>query len=88
MPHITRPIWEILTDAAEPGTEVTLTCDECFVIMEHLADEAIKGVDPETLYRAIRRYIAHCPDCNEHHKQRLAELEAEIALQKPELGPG
>jgi Fe-S-cluster formation regulator IscX/YfhJ len=48
--------------------------------MEHLADQAVRGVDPDMIHTAIRRYIAHCPDCNEHHKQRLAELEAEIAL--------
>jgi hypothetical protein len=80
MPQNQRPIWQILTDAAEPGSEVTLTCDECFAIMEHLADQAVRGVDPDMIHTAIRRYIAHCPDCNEHHKQRLAELEAEIAL--------
>lgn len=88
MLYLTRSIWEILTDAAEPGSEVTLTCDECFAIMKHLADEAVKGADPETLHRAIRRHIAHCPDCNEHHKQRLAELESETALRKQELGKG
>ena len=79
-----RPIWRILTAAAEPGSEVTLTCDECFAIMEHLAFEAIKGLDQEMIHRAIRRSIAHCPDCTEHHKQRLAELEAKIVLRKQE----
>ena len=82
MPFNKRPIWQILTDAAEPGSEVTLTCDECFAIMEHLADEVIKGVDPNMIHRAIRRHIAHCPDCTEHHQQRLTELESEIALRK------
>ena len=79
-----RPIWQILTAAAESGSEITLTCDECFAFMEHLADAAIKGVDPNTIHRAIRRHIAHCPDCTEHHQQRLAELESEIVLRMQE----
>ena len=82
MSYKKRPIWQILTDAAEPGNDITLSCDECFAIMEHLADEAAKGMELEMIHRAIRRYIAHCPDCTEHHQQRLAELEAEIKLKK------
>ena len=84
MPYSRRPIWQILTAAAELGSEVTLTCDECFAIMEQLADEAIKGLDSEMIHHAIRRSIAHCPDCTEHHQQRLAELEAKIVLHKRE----
>ena len=84
MPYKNRPIWQILTAAAEPSSEVTLNCDECFAFMEHLADEAIKGVDPNIIHRAIRRHIAHCPDCTEHHLHRLGELEAKIVLRKRE----
>ena len=57
-----------------------MTCDECFAIMEQLADEAIEGLDSEMIHHAIQRSIAHCPDCTEHHQQRLAELESEIVL--------
>lgn len=84
MSYKNRPIWQILTAAAEPGSEVTLTCDECFAFMEHLADEALKGADSNMIHRAIRRHKAHCPDCTEHHQQRLAELEAKIVLLKRE----
>ena len=52
--------------------------------MEQLADEAIKGLDSEMIHHAIRRSIAHYPDCTEHHQQRLAELESEIVLRMQE----
>jgi predicted anti-sigma-YlaC factor YlaD len=74
-----RPFWQILADSSEAAT---LTCDECFIILEYLADEAAEGADLPTLHRAVQSHLARCPDCRAHHLQRLSKLEAELAARK------
>jgi hypothetical protein len=73
-----RPFWQVLV-AADSGEDVTLTCDECFAILEYLAEEAAAAADAQTLQKAAQRHLAHCPDCREHHLRRLRELEAKRA---------
>lgn len=43
--------------------------------MEHLAEGMSAGADQGALMRAIMRHIKDCPDCQEHHLRRLAQLE-------------
>ena len=50
--------------------------------MEHLADEAIAGADKSSLQNAIEVHLRNCPDCQDHHQQRLEEMEADIVSQK------
>jgi predicted anti-sigma-YlaC factor YlaD len=61
------------------GAQMPLNCDECFVVLEYLAEEAVYGATEKNLRMAIRRHLDQCPDCREHHLQRLAELESKIA---------
>lgn len=68
--------------AADSGGTVSLTCDECFAILEYLADEAANGADPRILREAVRRHLEHCPDCREHHRLRLSALQTRLALFK------
>ena len=74
-----RPIWQILTHAAESPNSV-LACDECFAALDaaRLADWLDAGGDPKTLWHAAQRHLARCPDCREHHRQRIHELEARL----------
>ncbi len=46
--------------------------------MEHLADEAAAGADQASLRIAIRDHLANCPDCYEHHQERLEQMEDKI----------
>ena len=71
-----RPFWQILIIAAQHGAYVPLNCDECFQILEFLADEAVRGVEERYLVRAVRNHLDRCPECREHHLQRLREIEA------------
>ena len=77
-----RPLWQILISFKERNESISLDCDECFQYMEHLADEAITGADRESLRIAIKDHLMRCPDCQEHHQQRLAHLEEGISAQK------
>jgi len=75
-----RPLWQILTPAAHsPNT--TLTCDECFVALEYLADRINAGADLQVVWQAAQRHLARCPDCREHHLQRIRELESQLVEQ-------
>ena len=70
-----RPIWQILISFKDRNQFNSLDCDECFQYMEHLADEAIAGAQVDDLQTAIKNHLRRCPDCQEHHQQRLTQLE-------------
>ena len=74
-----RSLWQILISFRENKKAVSLTCDECFQYMEHLAEEALAGADQATLQEAIKVHLANCPDCHEHHLQRLEQLETRLS---------
>ncbi len=75
-----RPIWQIMTTAVDPT--ITLTCDECFAILDHLATLAIAGADDKDLKITVHTYLAHCPDCEEYYEQRIEELQAWFERQR------
>ena len=77
---MTRPVWEILA-ASSSKDDTQLTCDECFAVLEYLANEATEGADPQALLQIARRHLVHCPDCREHHEQRLSRLGLQQAAQ-------
>lgn len=69
-----RSLWQILVAIWEKDLSADLTCDECFRYMEHLAEEAIAGADPSTLRKAVRDHLITCPDCREHHLDKLERM--------------
>ncbi|UCD42651.1 MAG: hypothetical protein JSV69_03315 [Chloroflexota bacterium] len=77
-----RPLWQILISLKERNQSDSLDCDECFQYMEHLAEEAIAGADKDVLQIAIKDHLSQCPDCQEHHQQRLDQMEEEMTAQK------
>ncbi|MGD9092798.1 MAG: hypothetical protein PVF74_08105 [Anaerolineales bacterium] len=62
---------------AEPdrARSLSLTCDECFAVLEYLAMEAMNGAKEMLLKRALQKHLEMCPDCREHHLERLRLLE-------------
>ena len=83
-----RPLWQILITFKDRSPSISLTCDECFLIIEHLADEALAAVKEEDLQTALMQHLEHCPDCQEHHMQRLSDLEAKRQLPENETELG
>ena len=47
--------------------------------MEHLAEEALAGADQARLQEAIKDHLTNCPDCYEHHLQRIENLETRLS---------
>lgn len=64
---MSSPLYKILYKFNQFESDVSLTCDECFTILNYLADEASAGVDPRILYQAARQHLAGCRGCREHH---------------------
>ena len=77
-----RPLWQILISFKDRNQPESLDCDECFHFMEHLANEAIAGADKDALQSAIKDHLMRCPDCQEHHQQKLELMEGEITAQR------
>lgn len=75
MKRPSRPLWKLLIVFSEPDPGEELSCDECFNVLEHLAGEAVRGLELKYLEEAIIRHFELCPDCREHHISMLAELE-------------
>jgi hypothetical protein len=74
-----RPLWQTLTRAAgRASPNSVLACDECFAALEYLAELLDANVDPKDLWHAAQRHLARCPDCREHHRQRIHDLEARL----------
>lgn len=74
-------LWQILLKIIPARSNPPLTCDECFILLDHLAEQLAGGTALDSLLQAIHRHLAHCPECREHHLQRLRELEARLARQ-------
>jgi uncharacterized protein with PIN domain len=72
---MSSPLWKILLKIRQTQSYAPLTCDECFAILEYLADQAARGTSWETLHQLAREHLARCPGCREVHWRRLRELE-------------
>lgn len=71
-----RPLWAILLKASNPGQKVIMDCDECFSILEYLADTMHHhNKDFKLLAKKIRRHLSGCPDCHQHFLEKLKQLE-------------
>ena len=73
-----RSLWQILVVFNDRNQSAGLTCDECFLFMEHIAEEAIAGADQESLLKAVQVHLAICPHCRDHHLRKLEAMEISI----------
>lgn len=71
-----RPLWRLLLTATSQKEVVTLNCDECFLILEYLADMCVRaGVSLDLLRVMTQNHLSCCPDCREYYWQRVRQLE-------------
>lgn len=71
-----KSLWQVLISAFRPVSGMKLSCDDCFRVLEFLADVGAVGGDEHRLKQAVRHHLANCPNCREHHLQRLQALES------------
>jgi len=60
------------------SSRTVLTCDECLVALEHLADTLDATGDPENWWQAVQRHLARCPECREYHSRLVTRLESQL----------
>lgn len=68
-------LWELLIKLETSEADDTLTCSECFAVLELLAVAVDLGLEIERLERLLRNHLAHCPGCRDQIAKRLEELE-------------
>ena len=74
-----RPLWQILLLARNGDEGVTLTCEDCFLILEYLADTHHKiETDADFLRTIAGKHLSCCPDCGQYYQQRLEQLEQKL----------
>ena len=78
MRKIFRPLWQLLLDTAVTHPPQSLTCADCFAILEYLADISQESSAIPNLIQRARQHLAACPDCQTYYQKRLDELEAEL----------
>lgn len=80
-----RPLWAILLKASRPSRGGTLDCDECFSILEYLADTMHhQNTEVSLLVKTIRQHLSGCPDCRQYFLEKLKHLEQSHEAQQGE----
>jgi predicted anti-sigma-YlaC factor YlaD len=68
-----EPLWQALLHATADEQE-PLSCEECFVVMDYLADLLAAGYPTNQLLSLGEKYLQRCPECREEYRQEMAEL--------------
>lgn len=74
-------LWELLLKIEKFEPDQTLTCMECFSIIELLVVGVELGIEIERLEQLLRKHLAHCPGCQEQITERLKELEDVLQIE-------
>jgi hypothetical protein len=74
---MTEFLWQLLRE--DPST---LSCDECFAVMEYYAELLAQG--GEQLLPVIEKHLVGCPSCQTEHREALQRL---VKLQEREHLP-
>ena len=82
-----RSLWQLLLETAVSDSSPSLTCADCFSILEYLADISQDYDDKLHLIQKARQHLAACPDCQSYYQNRLDEMEAEVKQKKDQAKP-
>ena len=74
-------LWQVLLKLKPDRPDAALSCDECFTLLDYVAEQLAGGAAIMDYSQAIRQHLAHCLGCQEHHLQRLNDLEARGEVQ-------
>ncbi len=74
---MTAQLWQILLKLQKEPAEADLTCDECFVLLDYLVSQIVAIPHSRSLQEVAHKHFQYCPNCREHHLQKLKVLEAD-----------
>lgn len=81
---LNRPLFEIFSLSPTAESDITLTCDDCFAILDYFVDLVIDGFTLEEIKKPLLHHMNHCPDCREHYLQRINEIEEQLKQRRNE----
>ncbi len=73
--HETLSLWQLLIAVEDPQDTRSYTCEQCWAIMEFLADCGAAGMSPVTVKRAAQKLWSRCPACRAEFDKNFAMLE-------------
>lgn len=66
-------LWQVLLRVAT-AEEETLSCEDCAILIDYLADLLANGHAPAEILPLAGRYLERCPDCHHEYQRTLEEL--------------
>jgi hypothetical protein len=68
-----QTLWQVLVHAAQDADQ-PLSCEECYLLIDYLADLLASGYPQEQVLRQAEKYLSRCPDCRVEHQHALSTL--------------
>jgi hypothetical protein len=70
-----RSLWQLLLLTRNAGTQVQLTCEECFALLEYDANLLAGGAALDEVRPAVNYHLSLCSKCQSKFKEWLQELD-------------
>ncbi len=71
-----RPLWQLLIDFYNPAATRRLSCEECFIVLDFLAEQLASDSHPEALQPLIKQKLAGCPNCQSKFVDWIKQMES------------
>jgi hypothetical protein len=75
MDEPSRSLWRLLLLTRNSKEAFSLTCEECFALLEYDADRLVAGVDPDEIRPGVMQNLALCSNCLPQIDNWLARLD-------------
>jgi len=73
-----RDLWQVMLETAVTDENQSLTCSECFQMLEYLTELCGVCEDKQALIRSARKHLERCPDCQTYYEVQLKRLEGVV----------
>ena len=77
MDKVNRPLWQLLSLTWNSKKPISLTCEECFALLEYDADLLVAGADPAEIRPSVSHHLAFCLSCQTQIDGWLEKLEGD-----------
>jgi hypothetical protein len=69
-----RRLWQVLLHMAEGAKGESLSCEECFMLLDCVSDLLADGYAVDEVMPLADKYLQRCPQCQQEYLQDLYEL--------------
>ncbi len=70
-------LWQLLLLTSDAKKAVSLTCEQCFALLEYDADLLAAGADPADIRPSVSHHLALCSSCQAQIDDWLDKLEGD-----------